>query len=792
MAWTPLSSRGTLPLLLAGPIVRKVTPSSVTIWFATSQPHNATLHIYNSDSTNTDLGTATSNGTTVGNNLTIYAITVNPTSTLSPGNNYYYDLDFGSGQRLSNLGINITYHGNNRPSFALPPADLNQVRLVHSSCRKPHGESLDAFEALDIMIRDSNLNATNRPHQLFLTGDQIYADDVADALLYMIDDAAGEVIGWDETIAGMSTDDMKPGNRATNLRAATGFSAMMPGKPHYAKSHLLKFREYCLMYLFAWSDVLWPGSSDFPEFNTVTGRSRQGAMGHTISAASDFDTEVSRLQNYLVNLPKVRRALANIPTYMIFDDHEITDDWNLNWHWCVNVYSKAMGKRVVQNGLLAFSLFQAWGNTPEQFISGQPGATLLTAASSWRGADDSNFTAIKDKLSIPDISTSANPGELTHQSNSLNWHFRIEAPNYQIIVLDSRTMRKYPAASMIEFAELIGPNGFNVQLPANAFPNKDLNLVLASAPVIGVPFLEQKQANTSNIGDRYDKDTEAWSLNEACLERLYTKLILSLQGDQPARFAFLSGDVHYGFAARHQLWASGLFEHPGTIGNGIFVQLTASALKNMTTGMIGTMTLHTNGYIPVQITDSVPRLEKYGWNNPGSSNLIIGRRDPYLPGGSLDNYRRRGNPIVMERDEMRSEKIVQVQNVEWRSLTNYLLAEDSVSSLPSRTPSPRRVTVPPSPSNRTQALQTYLTMSADHSDYMGQWGDGKEIVGRNNMGEITFEWGTSTKNIVQSLWWRMRQASRSSQLLQPFPLSVCKVSVEFSDSRYPFPTFPVV
>ena len=26
--------------------------------------------------------------------------------------------------------------------------------------------------------------------------------------------------------------------------------------------------------------------------------------------------------------PKVARALANIPTYMMFDDHEVTDDWN--------------------------------------------------------------------------------------------------------------------------------------------------------------------------------------------------------------------------------------------------------------------------------------------------------------------------------------------------------------------------------------------------------------------------------------------------------------------------------
>ena len=33
------------------------------------------------------------------------------------------------------------------------------------------------------------------------------------------------------------------------------------------------------------------------------------------------------------NLPKVQRALANVPTYMILDDHDVTDDYFLNPIW---------------------------------------------------------------------------------------------------------------------------------------------------------------------------------------------------------------------------------------------------------------------------------------------------------------------------------------------------------------------------------------------------------------------------------------------------------------------------
>ena len=38
-------------------------------------------------------------------------------------------------------------------------------------------------------------------------------------------------------------------------------------------------------------------------------------------------------------VPRVARVLANIPTYMTFDDHEITDDWNISKKWINRVYS---------------------------------------------------------------------------------------------------------------------------------------------------------------------------------------------------------------------------------------------------------------------------------------------------------------------------------------------------------------------------------------------------------------------------------------------------------------------
>ena len=66
-------------------------------------------------------------------------------------------------------------------------------------------------------------------------------------------------------------------------------------------------------------------------------------------------------------LPQVRRALANISTFMIFDDHEITDDWNLNPAWRDRVFTSPLGKAIIRNGMMAYALFQDWGNRADRY-----------------------------------------------------------------------------------------------------------------------------------------------------------------------------------------------------------------------------------------------------------------------------------------------------------------------------------------------------------------------------------------------------------------------------------------
>jgi hypothetical protein len=91
-----------------------------------------------------------------------------------------------------------------------------------------------------------------------------------------------------------------------------------------AGNHLLSFGEFAAMYLLAWNAENWPVK--FPDITTIRSENQK-----------QYHKQIRQLEKTRKDLPAVRRFLANIPTYMIFDDHEITDDWNITREWHENV-----------------------------------------------------------------------------------------------------------------------------------------------------------------------------------------------------------------------------------------------------------------------------------------------------------------------------------------------------------------------------------------------------------------------------------------------------------------------
>ncbi|MCP4403233.1 MAG: hypothetical protein GY801_38735 [bacterium] len=885
MPWTPLKDRlDKLPLILCGPILRRTEPESITVWVALRDPRIVTLRIYSeTDSSNLTLraiGTRDTAG--LGQHLHIVAVTAQLSESdkkLVSGEIYYYNLFFDEisiglnvvaegGLNLQSAGI-VNAHGTpddkqtklyystpqeqllpptfiellQLPTFSLPPNDLNSLRILHGSCRKLHNDGLDAMPGIDDILVSDWANSDKRPHMLFLTGDQIYADDIADTVLFLLDDASDTLMGWREVLPDIDEDkeqdrqSLRPGNRKKMIRKRGGFTT--EDTPKDSRNHLLRLGEFYAAYLFYWSDVLWPQNSDIPEFEqvhpgepprkpfrhddgTLPSRAEYEAYNKYLEHKKTVKKERPQLLELKEGLHKVRRALANIPTYMIFDDHDITDDWNMTRDWCERTLLKPLGYRVIQNALLAYAVFQAWGNTPAQFAANEDskGEALLAAAYNWSAASGQNKEEeqkISERVGLPPqgekIFMNDIDGEkiLIRPSKALTWHYSIKKwPKFEVIVLDTRTRHSYPGSKKKSPSSLLSASAFKDQIDDDQQnPETLVTFVVVPTPLLTFPFFRTVAfwLVSSFLRWRYYYNIDSpdhWQNQEKPFELLIAKLASrtsASNNERRSRIVILTGDVHFSTSSRLQYWAVKPYTEnttaPSLPTQAVFAQFSASSFKKQDKN---TKRLHFHGYefgdldflirkslsiIPVfsAITELINREPEstYGF---GSKKISQGSGKPepvmYVTGNLAwlwDAWKfanDAGNNLIPKSD--------------WVYRIDFVIAENEL-----REPVPAAPTelLPPDfVEDRVEALKQYVVMSKNHEDYARKWGHGKEIIGVNNFCEISFDWAADQKTVIQKSWWRLKSKSDKEEFLKVFPLSKFCVSLEFDDSRYKKPMLP--
>ncbi|RCJ20759.1 PhoD-like phosphatase [Nostoc minutum NIES-26] len=593
-----------MPLILAGPILQHIDPESVTVWVALKVPSQVELKVYDTINDGTVLGHSLLEGrrstVALGKSLHVVAVTTQSTGRqcLESDRIYAYDLQFTeqTSQNQQTLQqalqsnhfrtVNISYFAHQKPTFVLPPSLVEDLRIVHGSCRKPHGHGFDALPVLDCLIEDTANQPRKRPHQLFLTGDQIYGDDVAEPLLWVSTMLGDALLGWEERlpvtqkqptdVPDYTPKQLPPGHRAEVATDQAGFTAGLHNKADKVASHLLSLGEYYASYLLVWSPVCWPVT--FPR-----GKERMD----TRKASRRWDRQVRDMQQFIHTLWKVRRAIANIPMYSIFDDHDVSDDWNLNQAWCLRVLGKPLGQRTVQNALLAYAVFQGWGNTPKQFAAGQSGEKLLAAAQDWsasQGTDTTAEHAIARYVGMPTINPHTNLPEfiqdgpvfvLKRHPEALTWHYTVRSHCHEVIVLDTRTWRGYPADQKTTAPPmLLSPQAFERQLslPLQQISEIPATFLIAPTNLFGLKVIDwihhwelrRDKVFATDVGD-------AWNIHSEALAQFLITLF-----EQRQQVIVLSGDIHYS-SVIHLSYADASSNFQA---KSVLVQLTASALKN--------------------------------------------------------------------------------------------------------------------------------------------------------------------------------------------------------------------
>lgn len=313
--------------------------------------------------------------------------------------------------------------------------------------------------------------------------------------------------------------------------------------------------------------------------------------------------DLARLRRFAAGQPKVRRALANVPTYMVFDDHDVTDDWNLNPEWCRRVLAadavrtQPLGRQVVRNALAAYAVFQDWGNDLLRYEAGAPGRLVLNQVVRLFGAGAAEWplpaaTRELDRLFgldlLPQPVDPARPhGRHAPVNAPMKWHYTVDGSSFQVAVLDNRTRRS--------FASRFGPPGnvaatmIDDQVPAAPLPaGREVLLVVAPLQVLAPSVFDEVVApgayrafdlsTPGQIGAGRGGEgmpglnpdaIEGWALDPTTFEALTARLA------PHRRVVLLSGDVHYSSATQMSYWRRGEAQ-PARL-----LQFTSSGFKNV-------------------------------------------------------------------------------------------------------------------------------------------------------------------------------------------------------------------
>lgn len=541
---------GTLPDVLAGPLLRRLEPQRLVMWLVGARELPLTLRLHVAEQTrDISLDQSQCQIVPVGRQAFIHLIDVALDEALPQDAVIGYDLLI-DGRGIAQWAPHLLYSDAQFPSFVLH-SRIHQ--LVHGSCRKPHHPADEGLLCVDRLLADAQTPA-QRPALLMMSGDQVYADDVAGPMLRAIHGLITRLGLFDEYLEGAVVDDSASlyGHRASYYHRAELLPALDSNetlrerffggvkKPIFTSStadnHLVTFAEVMAMYLLVWSPTPWTLITPQPPQLSADAQQRYARE----------QVQIDRFRN---GLPGVARVLAHLPTLMIFDDHDITDDWNLSAQWEETAYGHPFSKRIIGNALLAYLLCQGWGNQPDVF------AKLIsqTQALAAQAHDNHLNPSAQDEL----IQTL-----LAFQQ----WHYVLPTTP-ALVVLDTRTRR--------------WRSEFNLKQPSGLLDWEALSelqqelldhpcaIIVSPAPIFGVKLIETVQKVFSWCGHPLLVDAENWMAHRGA-----AKVILNIfrHSRTPGNYVILSGDVHYSFVyevlIRHRNAGPKLW------------QITSSGIKN--------------------------------------------------------------------------------------------------------------------------------------------------------------------------------------------------------------------
>ncbi|WP_065978482.1 alkaline phosphatase D family protein [Pseudoalteromonas lipolytica] len=527
-----------LPQLIMGPMVRRADPHQVCFQFVTTRNSDYRIEFEGLEST------CQHEVIQLGEALFLHYVIALPISQpFGVDSLIYYSLH----DRDKSLDLSaFCYERADFPAFVIP----NRLdKILHGSCRNPHHPAKDSLVAADTWQNEQRQSLNAGADLLLLSGDQVYADDVAGPMLLAIEKIITLFGIFKEPPLKLNL----PACFSEQLYSRHLYLPKVPwqnrskwgvgywlkkDEPHFsslkAENHLVHFQEFIALYILNFSAVSWQ-LIDFAQTDCPTLPPKH---------ATQFQLEKDALLGFADGLNKTQRLFANVSTLMMFDDHDVTDDWNLTAGWEHAIYQHPVSRRIVNNGLISYWLMQGIGND-----AGEKTLSLLSAFTKSFDGQTWQFKEF-DKLIL----------------NFNYWHYELNTIP-KVVVLDTRTHRWRNEQNFNEPSGLL--DWERLTELEESLLSHDKVIIVSPAPVFGVKSIEAIQAMFNFCGQPLLVDVENWMAHEGSAKKL---LDTFRREDTPKETLILSGDVHYSFCFSVQ-------KRFGKHKNRIW-QLTASGIKN--------------------------------------------------------------------------------------------------------------------------------------------------------------------------------------------------------------------
>jgi PhoD-like phosphatase len=267
----------------------------------------------------------------------------------------------------------------------------------------------------------------------------------------------------------------------------------------------------------------------------------------------DYD-EYAELYRLSWTDPDVRWLLSTLPTAMIFDDHDIRDDWNTSVAWQEQMRSTSWWQQRIVSGLASYWVYQHIGNLSREEREADPVWSDVMAAGGNGDAGD-----ILDAMAAR---ADADPA-------AYRWSYHRDIGPTRLIMVDTRAARVLDETErrMLDPSER---SWFDDLLTGGV----DHLLIGTSLPYLLPTGLHHLEAWSEAVAGgawgrraarlaerlRQGLDLEHWAAFQHSFREVGRRIVEvanGRRGTPPATVMFLSGDVHHSYLADVRLDADG-------------------------------------------------------------------------------------------------------------------------------------------------------------------------------------------------------------------------------------------